>query len=1375
MNLKDWNSTLNFFVNGKKFSLDKVPFSEYPNLLSYLRSPGVGLVGSKLGCGEGGCGACTVMVSYFSSSDNKIIHRSVNACLFPLCAVDGLSITTVEGVGSTYSQLNLVQKRLSEFHGSQCGFCTPGFIMSIYTFLRNNPKATVHEIESCLDGNLCRCTGYRPILDAAKSIVGEGCCKGSCENCPCKSSSNNENGESQTTEGLGNKELIFPPSLMNYEPKPLFFENNSIKWFRPVTLDQLYCLLKEYPQAKLVVGNTEIGIETRFRNQKYQVFISTTHVPELNKIEVLDDYGIRVGASVTLSSLQQFLTTHLESIPKWKGRVFMEVIEQLRWFAGPQIRNVACLAGNIANASPISDLNPIFLSTNCRIKLGSHNGERTVNMLRVHDIDNPSNHPTTFFVGYKKTVIKSSEAIVNIDIPYTSKYELVKSYTQSRRKEDDIAIVNACFRLLLDPPPPPSSPEEAKQQHDQDLSLENLLDSCVVKEAVFAFGGMAITTKLANETTEFLIGKKWNDSTLEQVYSLMEKDLPLQEGAPGGMIKYRRSLTTSFLFKFYLYTKLEVPLVFFGQQQQQNGYIDKLNETLVKKFGREWSVVHEEPRPPIQGKQDFLFEPIGYVRQPIEHASAKHQVTGQAQYIDDIIGPPNTLMAVYVQARVIPNSKLLKVDPQPAFDYDSSIKGFVSNDDLPKGFRWGTIDVDEPLFVDQYVQFYGEPVGVLLGTNFTKLLEARFLVKMEFQEPDQSLPLGSVGGPPILTLKQAIEAKSYLDDPIINTSGNLEDAFKNADHIVEGTIDIGGQEHFYLEPHSAFAIPSTEHNEMMVWSSTQSPNFTQRVIADVLKVPINRVVVKAKRLGGGFGGKETRATSVAAIAAVSARKYSTPVKLILERDVDMSTSGGRNPYHVHYKIAVNSTGIIGGFQAEFYGNGGCSLDLTHAVGGRVFWNADSSYYISNNFKISVYSCKTNQPSNTAFRGFGTPQAALAAEVWISHVAETVKRPLHEVQQINFLKPNQSIASGELIENNLIEDVYLSLKESCEYEKRLKEVKEWNSKNKYKKRGLAIMPHRYGLGFPVRFLNQATSLVICYGDGSVLITHGGIEMGQGLHTKLLQIAATVLEIPLENVHISETSTDKIPNASPTAASVQSDLNGEAVLNACETLNKRLKPIREKLPKTATFAEICSTAIEDQISLTATGYVKHQDISWSWKTLSGNAHRYFTFGSSATEVEIDCLTGDHWIVRADILIDVGQSLNPTIDIGQVEGAYIQGIGYCTLEELVWSEKDGRLMTVGPGMYKIPTASNIPHDFRVSLYRNSFNSKCIYSGKGIGEPPFCLSSSVLTALREAVKAYREEEQNISGWFNWNSPATCEKIRTCCEDRFEIGRAHV
>ena len=1306
-----------FFVNGKKV-VEKNADPE-TTLLVYLRRK-LGLCGTKLGCGEGGCGACTVMISKYDRLQNKIVHFSVNACLTPICSLHHVAVTTVEGIGNT-KKLHPVQERIAKSHGSQCGFCTPGIVMSMYTLLRNKPEPTVEEIENAFQGNLCRCTGYRPILQGFRTFAKDGgCCGGSGNNPNCCMSQTKDQTIAPSSSLFNpedfkpldpTQEPIFPPELLRLKDTPrktLRFEGERVTWIQVSTMEELLDLKAQHPDAKLVVGNTEIGIEMKFKNMLFPLIICPAWILELTSVAHGPE-GISFGAACPLSLVESVLADAIATLPEQRTEVFRGVMEQLRWFAGKQVKSVASIGGNIITASPISDLNPVLMASRAKLTLASRGTKRTVWM----------DH--TFFPGYRRTLLSPEEILVSIVIPYSRKGEFFSAFKQASRREDDIAKVTSGMRVLFKP------------------------GTTEVQELSLCFGGMADRTVSALKTTPKQLSKSWNEELLQDVCAGLAEELHLAPDAPGGMVEFRRTLTLSFFFKFYLTVLQKL-----GRADLE-GMCGKLDPT----FASATLLFQKDPPANVQLFQEV---PKGQseedmVGRPMPHLAADMQASGEAVYCDDIPRYENELSLRLVTSTRA-HAKIMSIDTSEA----KKVPGFVcflTSEDVPGSNITGIFN-DETVFAKDEVTCVGHIIGAVVADTPEHAHRAARGVKITYEDL-----------PAIITIQDAIKNNSFYGPEVKIEKGDLKKGFSEADNVVSGELYIGGQEHFYLETHCTIAVPKGEAGEMELFVSTQNTMKTQSFIAKMLGVPDNRIVVRVKRMGGGFGGKETRSTLISTAVALAAYKTGRPVRCMLDRDEDMLITGGRHPFLAKYKVGFMKTGTIVALEVAHFSNGGNSEDLSRSIMERAVFHMDNAYKIPN-IRGTGRICKTNLPSNTAFRGFGGPQGMLIAEYWMSEVAVTCGLPAEEVRRKNMYKEGDLTHFNQKLEGFTLPRCWDECIASSQYQARKMEVEKFNRENCWKKRGLCIIPTKFGISFTLSFLNQGGALVHVYTDGSVLLTHGGTEMGQGLHTKMVQVASRALKIPTSKIHITETSTNTVPNTSPTAASASADLNGQAIYEACQTILKRLEPFKKKNPS-GSWESWVMDAYTSAVSLSATGFYKTPNLGYSFETNSGNPFHYFSYGVACSEVEIDCLTGDHKNLRTDIVMDVGSSLNPAIDIGQVEGAFVQGLGLFTMEELHYSP-EGSLHTRGPSTYKIPAFGSIPIEFRVSLLRDCPNKRAIYASKAVGEPPLFLASSIFFAIKDAIRAARAQhgDSNAKQLFQLDSPATPEKIRNACVDQF-------
>ena len=749
----------------------------------------------------------------------------------------------------------------------------------------------------------------------------------------------------------------------------------------------------------------------------------------------------------------------------------------------------------------------------------------------------------------------------------------------------------------------------------------------------------------------------------------------------------------------------------------------------------------------------------GPVGKSVFHESAIKQVCGTADYIDDHLELQNSLYG-YPVVSPITCGKILSIDKSAALALDG-VKTILSSDDIPGAKDIGPVFSGDPLLAGDEIFYHNQPVLLVVADSYKVARKAARLVKFECEET-----------PAILDIHDAIKQKNWVRPPHSMIKGDAPTAIAQAEHKISGEISIGGQEHFYLEGQVAIAQPN-EDGGMFIQCSTQHPSEVQHLVAKVLNQPFNVVTVEMRRMGGAFGGKETQAAPWACLAALGAHHTGFPVKIRLARSDDFRLTGKRHPFYNKYEVGFDSEGVVAGVDIEVNGYCGFSPDLSDAIVDRAMFHVDNSYFYPT-AKIVGNRCKTNTMSHTAFRGFGGPQGLLTAELIMDDIARYLGKDPLTVRKANLYRPGRDVTPyKQTVEQHIIADMIEKLEIDAQYWQRREAIKTFNQASPFIKKGLSMTPVKFGISFTVQHLNQAGALVNIYSDGSIQVNHGGTEMGQGLNTKIAQIVAQAFSLDMNKVRITATNTDKVPNTSPTAASSGTDLNGMAALNAANTIKTRLinfishhfevdsttiifdDNVIDYGKGKITFPELISLAYLNRISLSSTGYYATPKIHYDRSKSEGKPFFYFSHGVALSEVEIDTLTGENTVTRVDILHDVGDSLNPAIDIGQIEGGFIQGMGWLTTEDLQWDNK-GRLASFGPANYKIPAIGDTPAEFNVNLYDSANPETTVFRSKAVGEPPFMLSSSVWAAMRDAISSitdYRFAPQ-------LDTPATPERV---------------
>lgn len=1235
---------LQFRLNGKTVAVDSV--SPNTTLLEWLRTNG--LTGSKEGCAEGDCGACSVAI-VDRDARGKRCYRAINSCLMPLPLMAGRDIVTVEGVAG--GEMHPVQQAMVKNFGSQCGYCTPGFIMSLFEGFYRKDLKTAAQLDEQLCGNLCRCTGYRPIRDAAADALAQ------------------RNGPDKFLTQLKTAKARLGAARYTHAGE---------KFVRPASLAKLFAVMAEHPEGRLIAGATELGLEITKKFRKFPVLISVEGISELTAI-TSNEKEWTIGAAATLTKVDDIL-----------GDEYPELREMLLLFGSRQIRNRATLGGNLVTASPIGDGAPVLLSLDARVVLASAEGQRLLPL-------------DEFFVSYRKTALQPGEILHSILLPRLSPEEHWRRrfYKVSKRREMDISTVAGAFAVRL-------------------------TESGTIVHARLAYGGVAALPMRARATEQALIGKRWREETVEEVLPGLAAEFTPISDVRGGAT-YRQELIKMLLRKFFA---------------------DDAATIETRAIAR--ALPEEESSWP--------------------HESAHKHVTGEAIYVDDR-AQTDAMLEVWPVCSPHAHARILSRDATAARAVPG-VRAVLLAEDVPGLNDVGAVRHDEVLLADKEVFYHGQVIALVVGDTAEICRAAAEKVVVEYEAL-----------PPLFTLEEAIAVGSLHTEPNWIRRGDVAAALRAAPHTLEGELSFGGQDHFYLETNAAWAEVG-EDGTVFLSSSTQHPSEVQHIVAHVLALPMSSVVVECPRMGGGFGGKETQAAGLAALAALAAGKTGRKVRFRYNRDQDMMITGKRHPFLGKFEVGYDDSGLLLAAKVALFSNGGWSLDLSRAVTDRAVFHLDNAYYIPN-VEFSGTVVKTNLASNTAFRGFGGPQGMLVMEEILDRVARATGLAPEEVRARNLYRGNGETNTthyGQEIEDNRIERVWRELTASSDFAQRREQLREWNKAHAFRKRGLAMTPVKFGISFTTTHLNQAGALVLLYQDGTAQVNHGGTEMGQGVYTNIALIAARELGLSPDRVRVMATRTDKVPNTSATAASCGTDLNGAAVKDACEILRARLRPFAAELltqkarGKVAVervgfvenaaldlehpevqipVAEVLQRAYFARTSLSATGFYRTPDINYDREAGRGKPFHYFAVGAAVSEVEVDGFTGMHRLRRVDILHDAGEPVNLGVTRGQIEGGFVQGAGWLTCEELVW-DSEGRLRTHSPDTYKIPAVGDAPEIFNVALLSEANQANVIHGSKAVGEPPLMLAISVREAIRDAVAAFGE----TGGQVPLASPATAEAI---------------
>ena len=1278
-------SELSFYLNGEQISIPQSELDPSLTLNEYIRRQ-TRFKGTKLSCGEGGCGACAVDVAKVNPNTKQVEHFSVNSCLRPLASVGGSSITTTDGLGNSSSGFHPIHEKIAGFNGSQCGFCTPGMVMTLYSTLQENPKRTMQDIEKQFDGNICRCTGYRPILDACKSFA----CDSDIEDLVCKQ---------QKCGGFdSNLSPSFPESLLTPEISELRASKSGIEWLRPTNLEEVFLILGQHEQknVRFVVANTSVGI---YKKQTEKVFVDLQYIPELLQITNSDD-GITFGASVTLTHLSNTLERVFNELNNEKVRSFPALVSHIYRIANVHVRNAGSIAGNLSITKTfgfLSDLATILIGARASVTLVSKAGLRTISLEEF--LSTPT--------------YEAGEFIHSIKVPFSSANDHFRSYKTAVRPNNAHAFVNSAFNVSLD-------------------------ENGVVQSALLAFGGILKYDQAgshpvrANKTEEVLVGKKLSNELLQSALTSLKEEI-VPEGTKK---KFRSNLVTGFFYKFFL--------------DILNNFDSSVPEVLRS------GIVDEKQRPVSKGNQKFQEDNQNVpVSQPVNHISAKLQAAGEAVYTDDIRPQCGTVYAALVTSK-ISLAKIKNIDASDALK-STGVVGFITAKDVKGKNSCSVFGENQQVFAESDVKFYGQPIGVILADTDKHAVSAAKLVKIEYDTEGKS---------PVLTIEQSLEAKGeYATEAVAAfKNGDVSAALESATHKLSGKITMGSQKHFYMEPHNAYAIPD-EDGGITVHCPNQWPDALQSQVAGALAIPSNKVRISHRRGGGGFGGKITHSVQIACIAAVSSQASRRPVRLVLDRNADMEFSGGRDEVLANYDVGFDDNGKISAVKFEGFLNGGYLVDLSGFSINAVATSLNQAYSLPHN-DISVKVVLSNLCNRTVARGPGEIEGSYAMETIIEHIAHTLNLSPEDVRERNFFNveyddQSQILPNGKPLTHYTIPQLWKEVKEKSNFEVRRKAVEEFNQANRWKKRGISITPVRY----EVHIWNKS-ALINIYGDGSVIVHHTGAEIGQGLNTKVAQAVAyklgSIVNKPLDisSIRFGEMDSLIVPNGTFTGGSTGSEGTALAALKACDTILKRLLPVLEELKQKRkeenneaeiTWGDLIGAARGKEINLSA------QD---SFSAEPGEDVTYSNYGVASSEVEIDVLTGESNILQTDLLYDCGKSLNPAIDIGQCEGAFIMGVGHYLREEEIINQTTGELISNGTWEYKPPLAADIPIKFNVELLSNPRFDKGLLSSKSSGEPPLVLSTSVIMAVRNAVKAARKDV-GLNDFFPLHVPATPEVIQ--------------
>nr|GLL32431.1 abscisic-aldehyde oxidase-like [Ipomoea trifida] len=1329
-----------FAVNGERFELPSADPST--TLLHFLRSH-TRFKSPKLGCGEGGCGACVVLLSKYDPLSEQVESYTVSSCLTLLCSINGCSVTTSEGFGNNKDGFHPIHQRFAGFHASQCGYCTPGMCVSLFSALVNADKLnrpepppgfsklTASEAERAIAGNLCRCTGYRPIADACKSFATDIDIEDLGFNSFWRKGDNREVKVSKLPFYDPSSDICTYPEFLKTECKStVHLDSERYPWNTPVSLEELQGLLGSYlaengTSVKLVVGNTGMGYYKELEG--YDKYIDLRYIPELSLIK-RDHEGIEVGAAVTISKLISDLKEGNKIDSGSSGELVSEKIaDHLEKIASGFVRNSASVGGNLVMAQKNqfpSDIATLLLAVGSSVTIMI--GQRCEKLTLEEFLERPA--------------LDSRTVLLSVWVPFrTPKSKLLfETYRAAPRPLGNaLPYVNAAFLADISP-------------------TENGYLVNYVKLAFGAFG-----TKHAIRATkveDYLTGKILSANVLYEALKLVKATVVPEPGTSHS--KYRSSLAASFVFKFFHGFIGVDPTISRGLPANITTFIEENSKVSNDNYfcPSEKRALLSSAKQVVEFNKEYY--PVG---EPIIKAGAAIQASGEAIYVDDLPSPPNCLYGAFIYStQPLARVKGIKFESN---SLPNGVVDVITFKDIPTGGQnvgSKTLFDTEPLFADDLTRCAGDRIAFVVADSQRHANAAASIAIVEYDKENLD--------PPILTVEDAVKKSSFFEVPPFLYPKNVGDFSKGmaeADHkILSAKISLGSQYYFYMETQTSLSVPD-EDNCMLVYSSSQCPEFAHSVIASCLGVPEHNIRVITRRVGGGFGGKAIRAMPVSTACALAAHKLQRPVRIYLDRKTDMIMAGGRHPMNVTYSVGFMSSGKITALHLDILIDAGISVDISPVIPSNLIGVLKKYDWGALSFDVKV--CKTNHFSKSAMRGPGEVQGSFIAEAVMEHVASVLSmdvdcvrsKNLHTFESLSVFYGN---IAGELVDYTL-PAIMDKLAISSNLLERTKMIEQFNEKNVWKKRGISRVP------VVIHLMHRPTpAKVSILMDGSIVVEVGGIELGQGLYTKVKQMAAYGLGLIqcnqtqdlVDKVRVIQSDTLSLVQGGFTAGSTTSESSCEAVRLCCNVLVERLTPLKTKLQE--------QTGSVDWNTLILQAHVIAVNLAANSYYVPGlSSMSYLNYGAAVSEVEIDILTGESRILQTDIIYDCGQSLNPAVDMGQIEGAFVQGIGFFMLEEYLTNE-DGLVVSDGTWTYKIPTIDTIPEQFNVEVLNSGHHQNRILSSKASGEPPLLLAASVHCATRAAIKEARKQ---LKGWgkldgldsdFHLEVPAVLPVVKTHC-----------
>jgi len=1339
---------ITFALNGERMDVRPGDFDVTTTLNAFIRRQ-TRYKGTKLACAQGGCGACTVDLARMENG--HVVHMSVNSCLRPLALMDGWAVTTTEGLGDSKNGFHPIQERIAHFNASQCGFCTPGMVMTLYSALKEKPERSMEDLESRMDGNICRCTGFRPILDAIKSFAVDS------------NTQNMVNKDIPFTHGPYNttNDPKFPDFLNTVSRfRPIKFSDPlSRTWVRPCSLQEALQYASTLPanQTKFVHANTSVGYY-REENETVRNYIDISNLAELVQTSIDQEKGLTIGAGNTITSFISALRAtqasngagnpnkvkHLTALANHAYRV-----------AGTHVRNIASIGGNLMISKKkgfVSDLATILLGSKATVTLVTDSKGTLEN----------KNQTLEEFLSTPQ--LEANQMLLSVTIPWTNESTHFATYKAAPRPQQAVATINSAFWFDVD--------RNSGKVEDVCLSFGGVMNQD-------APGSHAIRAKRAEQAIK---GQNIREKkTIEAAMEALKQDFRSHAGErdnAGGDEKYRERVVSGFLYKNFISVLGEIG---------PNGGDIKIDTRVVSA-----TVDPAERREVSRATQKFADveekgKKTGLVGKAIPHISAKIQAAGEAVYTDDIGEVEGTLYCAVVQAKH--GRKILKgIDTTKALQLPGVVAVIDARDIQGKNNCSGLGgEIEAMTEIGKLVQYHGQPIAGVIARSEIIARRGAALVDSTYEDVPGNKK-------PVVSIDEALREGGEFITPIRNEfkigDADKEDAaeLQAGEHRASGTIYIGGQHHFYMETQCAYIIPD-EDETFTAYMPNQWPEIANMAICGILGISANRVRIVNRRVGGAFGGKASHTIIIAAIAAVASKKLNAPVRIALDRTEDFRICGGREETKAEYNVKFDKDGKIKSLRMDGYINAGFVADLSFFTSNAFAQNLTQTYQIDN-LKSNCTLLRTNLPNRTTMRGPGETQASYTIEHVIANIAHVLNKPTNEIREKNFLQAGDKLPNGKQIEGYALPEVWNKCKEMSDFERRAAEVEVFNRDNRWKKRGIEMSTVKYEVN-----VMRKEALVNIYGDGSIIVNHTGCEMGQGMNTKVSQVVEYELskigcKIGMDKIRFEDNRSEVMPNGMVTGGSTGSEAVAEAARRAAEILTGRLSPIRailiakalkEKVVEAATnilpggtteakteipsaapeppqtddavaWKDLCMAAKMMNINLQAQGI---------WEGAGKSELAYHIFGAAASEVEVDILTGEVTTRRVDIAYDNGRSLNPAIDIGQCEGAFLMGLGHW-LRETVVHGSEGQHDSSNVFKYHPPCGKDVPQIWNVELIERDWE-RGIMSSKASGEPPLVLATSVALAVRNAVGSARKDAGN-NDFFILEAPITPEVIQEAC-----------